>query len=75
MSEKIKVEIGGVEYVLSSDRDEEYMQSLARGISKKLDDMLKQNPYLSTTMAALLIALDCKDNEQKAYEAVEDAKS
>ena len=75
MSEKIKVRIGGVDYTLSSDRDQKYMQSLANDISKKLDELVKKNPYLSTTMAALLVALDCKDSENKALEVAEDAEA
>lgn len=75
MTEKIRIEIGGMEYVISSDRDQAFMQGLAKEISQKLDELLKKSPYLSTTMAALLIALDCKENEQKALEAVEDAKA
>ncbi len=59
-----KLNIAGVEYRITSDESSEYMQSLAREVDIKMSAILKNN-NISTTQAAILIALQYADDAQK----------
>ncbi len=65
MEKKVhKLVIAGVEYRISSDEPAEYMQSLAREVDSKMSSLLKGNS-ISTTQAAILIALQYADDAAK----------
>ena len=72
--EKVKVTICGTDYVLSTDEKAAYMQDLAGRIERAMKDML-ENPRVSTTMAAVLVALDNADTAQKALDAADNLRA
>ncbi len=65
MEKKIhKLVIAGVEYRISSEEPAEYMQSLARELDTKMTALLRGNS-ISTTQAAILVALQYADDAAK----------
>lgn len=63
MSEKVRtvVHIGGQEYRLSGYESEEYMHRVAIYVDRKMNEIAKQFPELSTAMIAVLAALNIAD--------------
>ncbi|MEG1886997.1 MAG: cell division protein ZapA [Oscillospiraceae bacterium] len=66
MSNKIRLTVGGIEYTISSDDEETYVRKLGDELNAKLDRLSKHNPYLSTTMVAVVAALEFCDDAKKA---------
>ena len=65
MSNKIRVKVGGMEYCLNSDDDELYIKNLAAELDRRLDSIAKKSPFLSTTMTAVVAALEYSDQAKK----------
>ena len=65
MSNKIRVKVGGMEYCLNSDDDELYIKNLAAELDSRLDAVAKKSPFLSTTMTAVVVALEYSDQAKK----------
>ncbi len=65
MSNKIRVKVGGMEYCLNSDDDELYVKSLASELDRRLNVISKNSPFLSTTMTAVVAALEAYDKAKK----------
>lgn len=65
MSNQIRFKIGGMEYAVNSDDDAAYIRGLASELDRKLDSLQKANPFLSTTMVAVLAALEAYDAAKK----------
>ena len=66
MPNKVKLHVGGIEYVVNSEDDESYVRYIGNEINRRLDNLKRDNPYLSTTMVAVLAALDYCDEAKKA---------
>jgi len=63
---KIKLQVGGIEYVLNSNDDESYVRYIGEEVHHRLEVLKEQNAYLSTTMIAVLSALEYCDEAKKA---------
>ena len=63
---KVKLTICGAEYIIGSDEDSKYMIELGDEVDEKISTILKQNPRISVTQAAVLAALEFADAEKKA---------
>ncbi len=59
-----KLRIAGDEYKIVSAESEEYMQGLAKGLDARIHAVLKGNK-ISTTQAAILVALQYADDAAK----------
>lgn len=68
MSNKIRLVVGGLEYSIVADEDESYVRSVGDELNRRLDQISRRNPYLSTTMVAVLAALDLCDEQKKAQD-------
>lgn len=66
MKNKIKLNIAGSEYVISSDEDEKYVRELGDEVDRKIHETLKSNTRISTTVAAVLVALGYCDEAKKS---------
>ncbi len=66
MASKMKLNIGGIDYYINSDESEDYIRNISTNINGKLDEIARQNPYLSTTMVAVFAALEYCDAMEKA---------
>lgn len=71
MSEKKKVDvrIAGNDYTLMGVESEEYIQKVGLYIDRKMNEIMKHNGKLSTSMAAVLTAINVADDFFKIYES------
>lgn len=69
MANKMQVRISGQDYTLISDESREYMQEIADYIDEKMFELNRRNPFLSTNMAAVLVAINMADKAKKAEES------
>lgn len=74
MANKIRFTVGGIHYSVSSDDDEAYIREIGRELERKMDRMAKQNPFLSTTMVAVLAAMDASDAQKKSEKQNEELR-
>ena len=65
MSNKIRLKIGGIEYSVTSNDDEAYILYLGAELEKKMNTVMAKSPFLSTTMAAVMTALETMDDAKK----------
>ena len=68
------VRVAGQEFKLAGVDSEEYMQKLAVFVNKRVDEIQKTYPNLSTNNCVILAALNMADEFQKAkadYEALD----
>ena len=66
MSNKIKLSVGGIEYMVVTDDDEAQVRKVGARLNAELDKTKKANPSLSTTMVAVLTALGMCDELEKS---------
>ena len=66
MANNIRFTVGGITYSIVSEDSADYIQSLGRELDHKMDLLAKKNPFLSTTMIAVLAAMDAADAAKKA---------
>jgi cell division protein ZapA (FtsZ GTPase activity inhibitor) len=63
---RIKANICGIDYVLSSEDEEIYIKSTVEKVNKCINSITEKNEKLTLPMAATLAALDFCDEAQKA---------
>ena len=63
---KVKLEICGSVYVVSSTDTEDYVLNLAERLDRNMNEVMASAPSASVTTAAVLCALDYLDEWQKA---------
>ena len=68
---KVEVRIAGCDYTLVGNESEEYIQKIGLYVDKKMNEILKANNKLSTSMAAVLTAINVADEFFKTYESEE----
>jgi cell division protein ZapA len=63
MKEKVKtiVKIGGREYTMRGSEPEEYIHKVAIYVDKKLEEIERRQPNLSTSMTIVLTAVNLAD--------------
>ncbi|MBO5726342.1 MAG: cell division protein ZapA [Clostridia bacterium] len=66
MANNIRLKIGGIEYSITSDDDEAYIRRIAGELERKMNTVQARSPFLSTTMAAVMTALEALDEAKKA---------
>ena len=74
MLKKVRLVIAGNDYYINTDEDEDYIRSLAAKLEKDLIAMSNGNPCLSTTMAAVLCALEYSDECSRRDRIIEQLK-
>lgn len=62
---KIKLIVGGIEYMITTEDDEAYIQSLGAQLNRQLEEIKQDSPFLSTTMVSVMAALKNLDAAQK----------
>jgi cell division protein ZapA len=63
---RVKLTIGGSDFVLSSDESTEYMEALGRSVDGEMKKLMEENPRMSMNMAAVLTAINNADRARKA---------
>ncbi len=74
MSNQIKLTVGGITYKIKSDESPEYLNELGDELEARLRRITKQSPTISTTMVAIIAALEASDEAKKAKEEIEALK-
>lgn len=72
---KVDVRIAGKDYTLMGVESDEYMQRIGLYIDKKMNEIMKMNSKLSTSMAAVLTAINVADDYFKSNESEGIAKT
>ena len=72
---KVKLTICGAEYVIASGEENKYMIELGNEVDEKITSILRQNPRISVTQAAVLAALEFADAGKKATSDAEKLRS
>ncbi len=68
MANKLQVRICGQEYTLVSENTREYMLETADYVDRKMIAVKNMNNRLSTSMAAILVALNVTDDMRQEKE-------
>ena len=70
MAEKTKVDvlIDGKAFTITGYESDEYIQRVGLYVDRKMNDVIKNNNKLSTSIAAILTALNVGDDYFKAHE-------
>ncbi|MBR2315423.1 MAG: cell division protein ZapA [Clostridia bacterium] len=63
---RVKLTIGGAEYAIVTEDDIAYVTELGAELNEALESTMKENPRISTTQAAVLVALQYADEFKKA---------
>lgn len=71
MAKKIKLHIGGQDYYINTDDDENYIRAISNELEGRINEMAQQNPYLSSMMVAVLVALEYCDESKKIQQKIE----
>ncbi|MDD4849347.1 MAG: cell division protein ZapA [Gemmiger sp.] len=63
---KVRLTICGSSYVISTNENEDYMQNLADRLNLDMNEMMSSSHTISITAAAVLTALNYRDELEKA---------
>ncbi|MDD6021113.1 MAG: cell division protein ZapA [Oscillospiraceae bacterium] len=72
---RVKLTIGGAEYAIITEDDVNYVTELGAELNEALSNVMKENPHISTTQAAVLLALDYADEFKKANITADNLRS
>lgn len=67
MDQKIKLNIGGVDLILNTNEEPQYMQRLADEVNTRIRELTRDSSYISTTMASIITALEFCDKQKKNH--------
>jgi len=65
---KVEVRIAGSDYTIVGPEPEEYMHKIGLFVDKRITEIMRGNSRLSTTMSAILTAMNIADEYFKAQE-------
>ncbi len=71
MNNRVKLEIRGINYYITTDESPEYTEELAKDIDARLAEILKGGSFISMTQAAVLVALEKADEAKKNEDELE----
>lgn len=72
---KVKLSICGSDYIINTEEDSKYMLELGNELDTRLGKIMRENPRISITQAAVLAALEYADAEKKAAQTAENLRS
>lgn len=72
---KVKLEIGGATYIISSTDPEQYVLTLAERLDKDMNTFMASSPTASITTAAVLTALNYLDELDKSTSGADNMRS
>ncbi len=72
---RVKLDICGSEYIITSDEPESYVLELGAELDRSMRALMSNDPRVSTTMAAVLTALTVQDEARKANASADNLRS
>lgn len=75
MLNKVRMNICGTDYFVTSEDDESYIRSVGEEVNERMSTMMNENQRVSTTMAAVLCALSYADENRKANATADNLRS
>ncbi len=72
---RIKLTVGGAEYPIITEDDPKYVAELGAELDEALRSTLSENKNISTTQAAVLLALQYADSYKKAVSSADNLRS
>lgn len=75
MLNKVRMNICGTDYFVTSEDDESYIRSVGEEVNERMSTMMNENQRVSTTMAAVLCALSYADENRKANATSDNLRS
>lgn len=69
MKNKVRLNISGTDYYITSEDDESYIRAIGDEVDGKMNELMASSDRVSTTMAAVLCALSYADECKKANAA------
>lgn len=75
MKNKVRVTVCGKEFGLQTDDAPAYLMGLAKKLDRQIDELMAQNPSLSTQSASILAALAAYDEAAKANESIDNIRT
>ncbi|HZJ77765.1 MAG TPA: cell division protein ZapA [Clostridia bacterium] len=72
---RVKLSIYGNDYYITTDNDADYVAELGQELDEKVRQLLKENPRLSITQAAVLSSLEYADLAKKSEQSAENLRS
>ena len=74
MANKIRLTVGGIEYMVVSEENEALVRKVGEDLNAKLESMKGQSNFMSTTMTAVMAALDYGEQLEKSRRECEDLR-
>ena len=74
MTNRVKVEILGSVYTITTGEDDSYVQSLAQEVNRAAETLQQNDPRLSVNDTLALVALVSADNYRKSEEAADNLR-
>lgn len=72
---KTRVTICGSEYVIAGEESETYIREIAREVERRIEELMGGSSCISLTMAAVLTAMNCCDEESKAVMSADNLRA
>lgn len=72
---RIRLNILGTDYLISTEEEEEYVRSIAMEVEKRINEEIEGNSRISAMMAAVLTSLDYCDEAKKALASADNLRS
>lgn len=72
---RVRLNIYGTDYVISSDEEEEYIRRIGSEVEKRITLNMQDNARISVLMSAVLTALDYCDEAKKANLSADNLRS
>jgi cell division protein ZapA len=72
---KVRLTISGADYNLTTDDDVKYVEALGAELDARITKLVRENPRISVTQAAVLAALGFADEAKKAEMSAENLRS
>ena len=72
---RIRVSVCGSDYMIVGDESEQYVRELAREVERRMEQMMDASSSVSITMAAVLTAMNCCDDESKAIMSADNLRA
>ena len=71
---RIRLNICGAEFALTSDDSESYIHAIAEEVEAGITEMVEKNPHISITTAGIISALNYCDAQHKAEDAADNLR-